>query len=352
MKTGNPRKQFDSQIAIIGGGPAGCSAAIWAAKHGLEVILIESKNDQGNSKPGETLHPGIEILFEKLGINDKIKNNSFLRHTGIHVKWKYISKFIPYGEDENGHWKGYQISRSSLDSILLEQAKKLGVNILQPCFVSNIIINGKNRMNIYTAMGNVECDFIIDAGGPSHFLAQRLGLKIEEYSPTLIAYYGYFKGNYKKHKLPLIHATDDGWLWIAKINDNLYQWTELYFTKKPISNISYSKEIIDFNHISSIKGANVTWRKVNQLANRGFFIIGDAALVLDPSSSHGIIRGIMSGIQVSHLINEIYNNKISVSNASFNYNNWMSSWFFHDLNKLKDFYAQYHPNPPSWLQNW
>lgn len=351
MKTGNLKQLSDSHIVIIGGGPSGCSAAIWAAQLGLNVTLIESKKNPGENKTGETLHPGIEVLFDKLGISDEIKNNSFIRHTGIHVKWNSISKFIPYGEDEGGHWKGYQILRSRLDSIFLGQAKKVGVNILQPCFVSDIKVNSKNILDIYTTMGNIKCNFIIDASGSNHWLAKRLKLKIEKYSPTLIAYYGYFRGNYNRHELPLIHATDNGWLWIANIDKDLYQWTELNFIKKGISNISYSNEIIDVSHVTPIKGADVTWRKVNQLANQGFFIVGDAALVLDPSSSHGIIRGIISGIQVSHLIYEICNNKISLSNASYKYNNWMSNWFFHDLNKLKDFYTQYHPNPPSWLQN-
>lgn len=348
---GNLEQPFENEIVIIGGGPSGCSAAVWAAQLGLNVTLIESKEEIGKDKTGETLHPGIEVLFDKLGITDKIQKNCFIRHTGIHVQWNCMSKFIPYGEDENGHWKGYQIARSRLDAIFLEQAKKLGVNILQPCFVSNIMINGKNIIDINTTKGNLKCNFVIDASGSNHWLAKRLGLKIEKYSPTLIAYYGYFKGNYNRYELPLIYATDNGWVWIANINTNLYQWTELNFTEKEISNISRPKEILDFKHITPIKGADVTWRKVNQLANLGFFIVGDAALVLDPSSSHGIIRGIMSGIQVSHLIYEICNNKISLSNASYHYNNWMSNWFFHDLNKLKDFYVQHHPNPPLWLQN-
>src|SRR5215211_2238198 len=346
MKIGNLKQLFDPHIVIRAAGPSGCSAAIWAAKLGLNVTIIESYKNPGENKTGETLHPSIEVLFDKLGISNEIKNNSFIRHTGIHVKWNCISKFIPYGRDEDDHWKGYQISRSRLDNILLEQAKNLGVNILQPCFVSNIIVNNKNTVCINTTMGIIKCNFIIDASGSSHWLAKRLKLNIEKYSPTLIAYYGYFRGNYNRHELPLLQATDNGWLWIANIDKDLYQWTELNFTKKVMPNISYSKEIIDCNHLTPIKGADVTWRKVNQLANLGFFI-GDAALVLDPSSSHGIIRGIISGIQVSHLIHEICNNEISLSDASYHYNNWMSNWFFHDLNKLREFYTQYHPNPPS-----
>jgi 2-polyprenyl-6-methoxyphenol hydroxylase-like FAD-dependent oxidoreductase len=55
------------KVLIIGGGPAGCSAAIWLRQNGFQTTLIESSNFPRN-KPGEILHPGVEQLFNQLGI--------------------------------------------------------------------------------------------------------------------------------------------------------------------------------------------------------------------------------------------------------------------------------------------
>ena len=53
-------------ILILGSGPAGCAAAITARRAGLTVLVVEAAARR-KSEPGETLHPGIEPIFERLG---------------------------------------------------------------------------------------------------------------------------------------------------------------------------------------------------------------------------------------------------------------------------------------------
>jgi hypothetical protein len=49
------------------------------------------------------------------------------------------------------------------------------------------------------------------------------------------------------------------------------------------------------------RGADVTWRLSDAAAGLGWFIVGDAAAVLDPSCSHGVLKAIMSGMMAGHL---------------------------------------------------
>jgi flavin-dependent dehydrogenase len=56
-------------------------------------------------------------------------------------------------------------------------------------------------------------------------------------------------------------------------------------------------------------GADVTWRRVIGTAGAKYFIVGDAAVVLDPASSHGISRAVMSGIMAGHAINKILSDR-------------------------------------------
>src|SRR5437868_433567 len=71
---------------VIGGGPAGCSAAITCAAAGLRVRLLE-RASAPLDRPGETLHPGVEPLLEQLGAADAVRSAEFLRHSGHWIQW-------------------------------------------------------------------------------------------------------------------------------------------------------------------------------------------------------------------------------------------------------------------------
>jgi flavin-dependent dehydrogenase len=85
-------------------------------------------------------------------------------------------------------------------------------------------------------------------------------------------------------------------------------------------------------------GADVTWRIVDEPAGLGYFIVGDAAAVVDPSSSHGVLRALMSGMMASHTILRIVHDRIPSPYAVNGYNDWISKWFFYDVDRLKELY--------------
>ncbi len=227
MEIGDWSKLHNTKILIIGAGPAGTSAAIWAAKFGLRVTLIESIEFPRN-RPGETLHPGVEILFDKLGIKEDIQAANFVRHKGIWTIWnsgnndddKNNSRrnLITFGRDEKGPWLGYQAWRATLASILLKRAQKCGVCVLQPCQALDIILDCNRKVvGVKTTCGNFLADFVIDAAGGIHWLARRLKLVIEKHSIPLFAYYGYAKGECpSRDEEPAIVLTTEGWTWTAE----------------------------------------------------------------------------------------------------------------------------------------
>src|SRR5438067_2531358 len=97
--------QMETDILILGAGPAGCAAAIRARRAGLRVILIE-RLPRPKISPGETLHPGIEPILVQLGVRKVIMAEDFHRHSGIWVEWDGPRRFQPYGYDEQGEWLG------------------------------------------------------------------------------------------------------------------------------------------------------------------------------------------------------------------------------------------------------
>jgi hypothetical protein len=192
---------------------------------------------------------------------------------------------------------------------------------------------------------------LVDAGGSAHWLARRLNLSIEKYSPPLFVLYGYVKQNLPQQQCrePFLIATDEGWVWLAKIKSNLYQWTKLFFEKQ---NIIYDKKNVITKDLPKclprISGADVTWRTIIEPSGAGYFIVGDAAAVLDPASSHGVLRALMSGIKAAHAIVKMINNQVPYWIVSTDYNKWLNEWFVYDVGQLKKFYSQ-HRSPPNWL---
>lgn len=326
------------EVIVVGGGPAGSAAAIKCAQSGLSVTIIEAEQFP-REHPGETLHPGIEPLLEQLGVAERVLAAGFLRHQGNWVQWEGEDQFVPFGTDKAGSWYGFQAWRADFDALLLNHAKDLGVEVLQPYRTLHPIVSDSRVIGVITSQGALHSSFVIDAAGSRHWLARQLGLNINNYSPRLIAHYGYVEGNCcSRDDLPVLIADEQGWTWIAKVRPQLYQWTRLSFCNEQTNQSSIPKEFHGLKPKGRTRAADVTWRIVNQPVGSGYFIVGDAAAVLDPASSHGVLKAIMSGIIAGHLITQIVNHSKTAHKATQEYYQWVYNWFRHDVSKLKELY--------------
>src|SRR3989304_5219331 len=121
----NEVERFD--VAIVGAGPAGSSAAISLARRGYSVILLERALFPREKLCGDFLNPANWELFECLGVADKLLSLEHEKVTAFR-----ISTFL--GDDatisfpsRNGKTiSGFGLRRSSLDDLLLRQAEKGG----------------------------------------------------------------------------------------------------------------------------------------------------------------------------------------------------------------------------------
>ena len=292
----------DLDVVVVGGGPGGSAAAISCAQAGLTVTLLEQACFPRNH-PGETLHPGVEPILQKLGVWDAVQAAGFLRHTGHYSEWFTERKFEVFGSDALGKWLGFQAWRADLDAILLNQARLTGVRVIQPCRALRPIILSDRVTGVKTHEAILNAKFIIDATGSTRWLERHLGLSVNYLTPKLIACYGYMSGECPaRDEAPLIIADAEGWTWTARVRPNLYQWTRLNLAQKTIRKHRFPSEFAEMKPIGSVKSVDVTWRMGQDVAGPGYFIIGDAAAALDPASSHGVLKALMSGIMAAHLI--------------------------------------------------
>ncbi|WP_104547055.1 NAD(P)/FAD-dependent oxidoreductase [Chroococcidiopsis sp. TS-821] len=334
------RSEAATDVLILGAGPAGTATAIQCAQAGLDVAIVE-REQFPRDRPGETLHPGIEPLLQQLGVAEQTLTPDLLRHPGIWVQWNQ-AHFVPFGKDDTGVWRGFQIWRADFDAALLNHAKKLGVKVLQPCYPTALLLSADRVAGVKTSQGALHSTFVVDATGSHHWLARQLKLPITYYSPRLIARYGYATGEIPQSS-PAIAADNQGWTWTVQVRPQLYQWTRLSFNQQ-IDKRWIPPEFAQLQPIRT-NAADVTWRIVEQPAGKGYFLVGDAASVLDPAASHGVLKAIMSGMMAGHIITQIFNHAQPEQIAIQAYNHWLHTWFHHDIQKLKELYATL-PTPP------
>ena len=86
-------------------------------------------------------------------------------------------------------------------------------------------------------------------------------------------------------------------------------------------------------------GIDLSWRHYAASAGPGYILLGDAAATLDPASSHGVLRGLMSGMLCAHLIHRQAHAGLSTAALIAKYRHWMSEQFRYDVRELRAHYC-------------
>ncbi len=342
---------IECDVLVMGGGPGGVSAALLCAEAGLRVRLIEGAAFP-REVPGETLPPGVESLLRRLGVWEPFSASGFLRHEGNWVQWDRLDpapRFQPFGRDREGPWSGFQAWRATLDTLMLDRARAAGVDVRQPCQAVRLRLAQGRLAGVLTSDGPVSARFLVDATGRRHWLAHRLGLTFERFSPRLVARYGYVTGDCPGRVAePVLVADSDGWTWTARVRDGLYQWTRLVLRGSRPPQDWLPEEFRSLTRCGPPRGADVSWRMASPTAGPGYFLVGDAASVLDPASSHGVLRAIMSGMMAGHLIARVIRREATEPEAAVAYDDWLRRGFLADVSALVALYRQL-PMPPEWV---
>ncbi len=330
-------RPVDADVVVVGGGPAGAAAAISCAARGLRVVLCERERP-GRERPGELLHPGIEPLLGQLGIAAQLAPVVGARPGGIWIEWGGARRFEAFGADASGPWRGFQVWRAGFNALLLARARELGVDVRPPCAVTGARLGDKAPCVVRTAAGPIATRIVVDASGMARWLGRALGVASPARSPRLIARYGYAEGSCPvRDEAPALIGDASGWTWTALVRPKVYQWTRVSFAGRPDPD-RVPEELQGLAPLGRPRGADVTWRMATEVTGPGWFMVGDAAATLDPTSSHGVLKALLSGVTAGHLIAAVLADKAPPAATRTAYHDWLSSWFAADASKLREFY--------------
>jgi flavin-dependent dehydrogenase len=123
-------ERFDA--LIIGGGPAGATAALLLAQAGCSVLVVERQTFPRRKVCGEYLSATNWPLLESLGIAEELADRSGppVRETAVFVGSRIARAALPVATGSRP-W-GQALSREHLDTLLLERAARQGVQVIQP----------------------------------------------------------------------------------------------------------------------------------------------------------------------------------------------------------------------------
>jgi flavin-dependent dehydrogenase len=328
-------------VLVVGAGPAGTACSIGLRRAGIAVTLLD-KQPFPRYAPGETLHPGVEPLLRQLGVWEAVRQREYVRHDGIVLEQHGQRTLEPYSRQEA--WQGFQLDRASFDQLLLGQAVALGARFLPGCRLKNVETHQGGIVGLDTDCGPLAADFYIDATGRHASLARKLGVSYARHSPALVAYYGYVTppGDLAEaFKNPVMRWDRRGWTWIAKVKEGVLNWNRVCRAEDRLPKGWLPEPLAHCPQTGPRKAVDVTWRVAERPSGRNHFLVGDAAFVLDPSSSHGVLKAITSGMMAAYLIGKLNVGGAGPDAVHVHYHHWLLDWYRKDAEALKEMYRQH-----------
>ena len=126
-------KDVKHDVLIIGGGPAGATAALMLARAGWSVAVVEKKMFPRRKVCGEFISATSQPLLRKLGIDEAFRNRAGpeVRRVGLFARDTLLASAMPRPSSSLGPW-GRALGREHLDRLLLEAAARAGATLWQP----------------------------------------------------------------------------------------------------------------------------------------------------------------------------------------------------------------------------
>ena len=155
-------ERFD--VIVAGGGPSGSAAAWQAVQTGARVLVVDKAGFPRDKPCGDGLTARAVSYLQKMGLADEVA--TFHRINRVTVfspsRWELSFPNRP-GMPDHGH----TVSRTVLDTMLLEHAAKAGAVVRQGTEVSEPIVDGSGRVTGVVLKGGekVHADAVIAADG-------------------------------------------------------------------------------------------------------------------------------------------------------------------------------------------
>lgn len=182
-------KRFD--VAVVGGGPAGCSAAIFLARKGYSVTMIDRSVFPREKLCGDFLNPVNWEIFEKLDIHNALLSLAHEKIGAFHLSTLSTAVTIAFPAQNGRQGFGLGLRRSLFDDLLRRLAENEGVAFKQGCKPRGL---GRDSSGWILTCGDdsaeekVHAKFLIGTDGRNSWVAHKLGLAAPEHAGKFVGF--------------------------------------------------------------------------------------------------------------------------------------------------------------------
>jgi flavin-dependent dehydrogenase len=224
--------QQQCDVVVIGGGPAGSTAATLLAQRGHKVVLLE-KDSHPRFHIGESLLPANMPLFEKLGVAGEVNAIGMEKRGATFVSpWHDKTAGFRFADATDPSMPmAYQVRRSELDEILFKRAAAAGAETYENTRVREFELGDAGTppsVKATSADGTVRewrPRFIVDATGRDTLVGNRLKIKRRNPAHNSSAMYGHFRNAQRDcgelEGNIIIFWFDHGWFWFIPLKDGV-----------------------------------------------------------------------------------------------------------------------------------